>query len=39
MGDDTDTLDIAAEGERDEDLTTLLYLLALLICAIMGQSL
>ncbi len=38
MGDDTDTLDIAAEGERDEDLITLLYLLAVLICVIMGQS-
>ncbi len=38
MGDDTDTLNITVEDERDEDLITLLYLLALLICVIMGQS-
>ena len=38
MGDHTDTLDIGAEGERHEDLITLLYLLPVLICVIMGQS-
>ena len=38
MGDDADILDIAAEHEGDEDLITLLYLLALLLCVLMGQS-
>ncbi len=38
MGDDTDTLDIAEGHERDEDLITLLYLLDLLLCVLMGQS-
>ncbi len=36
MGDDMDTLDMAAA--RDEDLITLLYLLAVLLCVIMGES-
>ena len=36
MGDDIETLD--APEERDEDLITLLYLLALLLCVLMGQS-
>ena len=38
MGDDADLLDIAAEHEGDEDLITLLYLLALMLCVLMGQS-
>ena len=38
MGDDADILDIAAEHEGDEDLITLLYLLAVLLCVLMGQS-
>ena len=36
MGEDIETLD--ALEERDEDLITLLYLLALLLCVLMGQS-
>jgi hypothetical protein len=38
MGDDTDTMDVREEQERDEDLITLLYLLSLLLCVLMGQS-
>jgi hypothetical protein len=38
MGDDAELMDIAAEHEGDEDLITLLYLLALLLCVLMGQS-
>ena len=38
MREDTDTMDIGEEHERDEDLITLLYLLALLLCVLMGQS-
>ena len=38
MGDDADILDLATEREGDEDLITLLYLLALLLCVLMGQS-
>ena len=38
MGDDADILDIAAEHEGDEDLITLLYLLTLMLCVLMGQS-
>jgi hypothetical protein len=36
MGDDMQTFD--ASEERDEDLMTLLYLLALLLCVLTGQS-
>ena len=36
IGDDIDTFD--ASQERDEDLITLLYLLALLLCVLTGQS-
>ncbi len=38
MGDDTDTMDVGGGQERDEDLITLLYLLSLLLCVLMGQS-
>ena len=38
MGDDADLMHIAAEHEGDEDLITLLYLLALMLCVLMGQS-
>ena len=36
MGGDIDAFD--ASQERDEDLITLLYLLALLLCVLTGQS-
>ena len=36
MGDDMQTFD--ASEERDEDLITLLYLLALLLCVLTGHS-
>jgi hypothetical protein len=38
MGDDMDTMDIGEDHERDEDLITLLYLLSLLLCVLMGHS-
>ena len=38
MGDDADTLHIAGEHECDEGLITLLYLCAVLVCVLMGQS-
>jgi hypothetical protein len=38
MGDDTDTMDVREQQERDEDLITLLYLLSLLLCVLMGHS-
>ena len=36
MGDDIETFE--ASDEQDEDLITLLYLVALLLCVLMGQS-
>ena len=36
MGDDLETFE--ASDEQDEDLITLLYLVALLLCVLMGQS-
>ena len=38
MQDDTHRVDIGAEPERDEDLITLLYLFALLLCVLVGES-
>jgi hypothetical protein len=36
MGNDVDTFDAAEE--RDEDLITFLYLVAVLLCVLIGQS-
>jgi len=36
MGNDVDTFD--ASEERDEDLITFLYLVAVLLCVLIGQS-
>jgi hypothetical protein len=38
MGDESDTRDVAREREQDEDLITMLYLLALLLCVLMDQG-
>jgi hypothetical protein len=36
MGNDVDTFD--ASEERDEDLITFLYIVAVLLCVLIGQS-